>query len=236
MTRFSVFGLLIGLAGCGSTIGAFDGLPEGADVKNAPWPRLVDTPEPPEGRLTAGNGVRAFESLTSQRGQSEARLARADTVPPVSDSLLTRGGNIQSRTENTAPPINEADLLTRAERLQARSELGASAVDEEDLLARAARLQARSGVAESTVIDTDLQARAELQQRRTLQQLPVDEAGLLARTDHTRRNAGPAPLTNVQAAPAVPRPPVPLRPLDTPVVSSSFEERARLARERAAGL
>jgi len=236
MSRLSVLGLLFGLAGCGGTFGAFDGLPASSDVSNVPWPRLVDTPEPPEERLTAGTGEQATERLNALRGQSEGRLARANQILPVTDSLLVRADANRSRPESTVPPVDEAGLLARAEQLQARTAVAPHAVDDADLLARAAQVQARSQVASSDVNETDLLARAALLRQRTAELGTVNEAELLARAIGNRPATRTLATPVAQSSPTAPRPPVPLRPLDTPVVSSSFEERARLARERAAGL
>lgn len=235
MSRLSVLGLLVGLVGCNS-FGAFEDLPPLSDTSNAAWPRLVDTPEPPEGRLLAGEGDRATERLSGLRGDSQARLARADQVPSVSDSLLARGDASRTRPLSEAPPVDEAGLLARAAELQTRTSDAPSAVNDADLLARAARLQAQAEIASAPVDEADLQARAALLRQRTSDFATLNEADLLARAARNQQGftAPVAPIA--QNAPASPRPPAPLRPLDTPVVSSSFEERARLARERAADL
>ena len=184
--------LLVGLAGCGSTIGALDSLPSGPDVSDAEWPLLIDTPEPPEERLTAGTGGNAVERLSARRTQAGQRLSRAESVPPVSDTLLARGTESQSRSAvASVPAVDEADLLARADLLRQRSQIEVASVNE-----------------------TDLQARAELNRTRT--SLPI-----------------PASTVTTSLDAAGPRVPVPLRALDTPVVSSSFEERARRAQERA---
>lgn len=236
MVRWSVLGLLVGLAGCGSTIGAFDGLPPASDVGDAPWPRLVDTPEAPEDRLIAGNGAVVEERLSVRRGSSEARQARADSVAPVSDSLLARGVASQSRPANVVPPVDEAALLERAARLQERTQRAPVDIDDSDLLARAARAEERTRVAPSEVNEVDLLGRAEVLRQRAADVNAVNETELLARAGRSQQNANGAAVPVVSQSPVAPRAPVPLRPLDTPVVSSSFEERARLARERAAGL
>ena len=236
MVRLSALGLLLGLVGCSGSFGAFDDLPPLSDNSDAPWPRLVDTPEAPEGRLVTGEGERATERLAALRGDSETRLARANQVLPVSDSLLARGEASQTRPLNEAPPVDEAGLLARAAQLQSRTADVQPAVDDADLLARAARVRAQAQIASAPVNEADLQARAALLRQRTSDVAALNEADLLSRASRSQRGdtAPVAPI--VQNAPVAPRPPVPLRPLDTPVVSSSFEERARLARERAAGL
>lgn len=184
--------LIVGLSGCGSTIGALDSLPSGPDVGDAAWPRLVDTPEPPEERLTAGNGAGAAERLSVRRSESDERLSRAASVQPVSDTLLTRGEASQSRSGiAAAPAVNEADLLARAEQVRLRSQTDVASINETDLQARAAQSRIRTA-------------------------LPVPASTVTSSLDAVG-----------------PRLPAPLRPLETPVVSSSFEERARLAQERA---
>ena len=226
----------MGLAGCSGSFGAFEDLPPLSDHSEAPWPRLVDTPEPPKGRLVAGDGERATERLNELRSQSQARTARADQVLPVSDSLLVRGEASQTRPLNQVPPVDEVGLFARAAQLQARTTDAPPAVDDSDLLARAARLQAQAQFAAAPVDEAGLEARAALLRQRTSDLATVNEADLLSRSARNQQGfvAPVAPL--VQTAPPAPRQPAPLRPLDTPVVSSSFEERARLARERAAGL
>jgi len=181
--RVSVAVFLL-LAGCGSTIGSFDELPKGADVGDAAWPRLVDTPESPEARLTAGTGEVAAVRLGEQRALLDARRVRADAIPPVSDALQGRGELIASRAADSGSDVDEAALLARADTLRARSQASAVAVD-----------------------DAGLRARALASRQRGLE--PVRPA-------------------------AAPRTPVPLRPLAQPVVSNSFEERARRAQQRAA--
>jgi len=213
MSRLSVLGLLVCLAGCGSSIGALDGLPSGSDVSDVPWPRLVDTPEPPEERLTAGNGTLAEARLSERRGESAVRLARAGSVDPVSDSLLARGVANRTRPIGAVSSVDEAALLARAERLQERSQIAPSDVDEADLLARAALIRQRASRLGS-----------------------VDEASLAVGPASIEQGSYNSRAPLLSGGPAAPRAPVPLRPLDAPVVSSSFEERARLARERAAGL
>ena len=182
MTRYLSIALLFGLGGCGGIIGELEKVPQGPDVSAAPWPRLVDTPEPPEARLTAGSGERALESLTNERTAQDSRQARADAVPPVSQTLVSRGQSNVLRTADAGP-----------------------GVDADDLLARAALLRERTQ-ASSQPISNDLEARSALIRERS--------------------------NTAVVAA-APPNRPVPLRPLETPVVSSTFEERARKAQERA---
>lgn len=169
MVRLVSVAVLLGFAGCGSTIGALDGLPDGPDMSAVEWPRLVDTPEAPEARLTSGAGERAVQNLQAQQASAAARIARAEAVLPVSDALLQRSAASRARTAVPAAPA-------------------------------------------------------------------VDEAGLLARAQEIRvRAVAPRPTLSVSEAGASPlRRPVPIRPLDTPVVSSNFEERARRARERAA--
>ena len=232
MSRLGVLGLLVGLVGCGSSFGAFDDVPTGNDVSAEPWPRLVDTPEPPEARLTAGTGEQATQRLSGLRSETEQRLARADAVQPVPDSLLARGEASRSRPVNAIPSIDEAGLLARAAQLEARTAVPPPAVDDVDLLARAAQVQARAQSASSAVDETDLLARAALLRQRTSEQNEIGEDSLLARGAQAQATGA----SSGQSAPVLPRPPVPLRPLDVPVVTSSFEERARLARERAAGL
>lgn len=213
MSRLIVLGLLVGLAGCGSSIGALDGLPSGSDVSDVPWPRLVDTPEPPEARLTAGHGDRAAERLAQQRGAAADRQARAEAVAPVSETLVARGASNQARPVGSVAPVNEADLLARAARLRANADIAPQPLEEADLLARAELLRARAGALGS-----------------------VNEPDLLARALRNRQSVGAPTSSLARTVPVSPRPPVPLRPLDTPVVSSDFENRARLARERAARL
>ena len=185
-------GLVLCLAGCGSTIGALDSLPSGPDVSEAAWPRLVDTPEPPEERLTAGTGDRAVQRLGQQRAAADQRLVQAASVQPVSDELLSRGATSQSRSAvAAAPAVDEVGLLARADALRARTQIEVASVNEADLLNRASEIRARTSV-------------------------PV-----------------PASTVTLSGDLSGPRAPVPLRPLDAPVVSSSFEERARLAQQRA---
>ena len=178
MTRVVILGLVCGLAGCGSTIGAFDGLPAGPDVTESAWPRLVDTPAPPDDRLVAGTGEQAAARLGAQRVQAEARAARANQVAPVSETLAARGKTNLARTGDAGPGFDETDLRARA--------------------------------------------------------APIDDGALQARAALVRARTSAPPATSSIITGAQVRRPVPLRPLDTPVVSDSFEERARLARERAA--
>ncbi len=212
--------LLIGFAGCGNTIGALDSLPSGPDVSGVAWPLLVDTPEPPEERLMAGTGAQAITRLNARRTAVDGRLASAAALPPVSDVLLTRAESSRSRVSvGAGPAVNEADLLARAESLRQRTDLqSASAAtqnfDEAALLARAERARQQSSLAFASAGEADLQNRANI-------------SGL-------RKNQ-PQAASAFDAASATfgPRAPVPLRPLDTPVVSNSFEQRARLAQARA---
>jgi len=183
MTRCFSLVFLIALGGCGGAIGSFDDVPPGPDVSAAEWPRLVDTPEPPEVRLTAGNGDRAVQRLAGQRTMLDERRSRADAVAPVSQALASRGQTNLTRTADVGPGIDADDLLARAARLREK---------------RLASTEPTTG---------DLAARsASARQRNTASQPVLAEL----------------------------RRPVPLRPLEQPVVSQSFEERARRAQQRAA--
>lgn len=215
MLRLSALGLCVGLMGCGSTIGALDGLPAGPDLSDTPWPRLVDTPAAPEGRMIPAEGEQAKARLAQRRGEADARSARAQAVAPVSETLLARGEASRTRTDlPDRPTVNEADLVARAERLRARTQLANAPIAETDLLARAALLRERAALMAN-----------QSGQDATLAQSTLDQ----------QRSTQPA-FAAAPAGPPQPRVPVPLRSLDTPVVSSDFEERARLARERAARL
>jgi len=163
--RVGISVLVLLLSGCGQVVGDLAELPRGADVGDAPWPLLVDTPEPPANRLMAEDGERTATRLAALRETADGRLARAQAVPPVADDLLVRGAANQGRTSDAAPTFDEAGLLARAERLRQRA------------------------------VEAD---------------------------------AMTAPVAAIR-----PARPVPLRPLDAPVVSLSFEERARRALARA---
>lgn len=183
MRRCFPIAFLMALGGCGSTLGSFDDAPAGPDVSAAEWPLLVDTPEPPEGRLTAGNGDRAVQRLAEQRVVVDRRRVQADTVAPVSEVLVSRGQTSLSRTDDGGPGFDADDLLARAARLREKRLEPAPTVSS-DLALRSATARERNSVAEPSVVAV--------------------------------------------------RRPVPLRPLESPVVSVSFEERARRAQQRAA--
>jgi len=213
--RFAVFTVpILGLVGCGSTIGALDSLPTGPDVSGVAWPKLVDTPSLPEDRLNLETGERAAERLIRRKVQAGERLVSANATQPVSDALVIRGGENQNRvSDGTSLIVDDATLLARAARAQERSRVVDGNVDEAGLRARASRQTERYSLDRSAVDETDLVARAVRQ---------------IGRSDGNTLDA----TSGTTAAPT-PRAPVPLRPLDTPVVSSSFEERARQARLRA---
>ncbi len=253
--------MIVGLSGCGSSITALDSLPKGPDVSSAEWPRLIDTPAlPAEELLNTQTGERVIERLDRQGNEIEARRLRADSVLPVSEqltaraiasrsrsdaaanpavdeaSLLARAAQSRESTRVTSAQFDERDLLARAARQRERNTDTAHFVDEDDLLARVARQQARDADGTRFVNESDLLARAARQQQRTAGvTLPSDGVDLRARSQlNQTKSSNVASISSPPKATDGPSAPRPLRPLESPVVSSSFEERARLALKRAA--
>lgn len=251
--------MIVGFSGCGSSIAALDSLPAGPDVSAAEWPRLVDTPAlPDEELLNTQTGERVIERLARQGNEVEARRLRADAVPPVSGQLLDRATVSRFRSDAAPiPAVDEASLLARAAQSRGNTQVTSIQFDESDLLARAARQRDRSNEITHFVDEQDLLARAARQRARAIDsELRVDEGDLLARAANERQRTATSAISNEKndlrarsllaqskvrridpvsslANSEVPRAPQPLRPLDAPVVSSSFEERARRARLRA---
>lgn len=257
--RFNGYLIMIAcLSGCGNSIGTLDSLPAGPDVSAAEWPRLVDTPTlPDEELLNTQTGERVIERLDRQGNEVEARRLRADAIPPVSGqlldratvsrsrsdvasvpavdeaSLLARAAQLRDNAQATSVQFDERDLLARAARQRQRNSDVAHFVDENDLLARAARQQARDADGARFVNENDLLARAARQQERTAGiSLSSGDLDLRARSQLNQTKA--SNVSQPSNAVDEPRAPRPLRPLEAPVVSSSFEERARLALQRAA--
>lgn len=190
MKQVGSFVLVLCLAGCGSTIGTLDELPDGPDVSAAEWPRLVDTPEPPEARLIAGTGERAAQRLGVAREQAGIRLASAGAVPPVSDALLSRGAASRARSDGAvAPAVDEAALLARAERLRQRTATELPAIDEAGLMARAAAMSGRGVASASAAVETA--ALAPVAAPRPLRPLdaPVVSSGFEARARQAQERA-----------------------------------------------
>lgn len=109
------------LAGCGSTIGQFDDLPVVELDEETPWPRLVDTPEPPEARLTAGTGGAALVRLNEGKTASVQRKLRAEQVQPVPDALADRTALAQTRSAAPMTVIRDDTLAARAALSQERT-------------------------------------------------------------------------------------------------------------------
>ncbi len=228
--------MIVGLSGCGSSIAALESLPAGPDVNSAEWPKLIDTPAlPAEGLLSVRTGEHVIERLDRQGGEVEARRKRADAVLPVSEQLTARA--IASRSRSDAVPIpsvDEASLLARAAQSHKNTQGTSVQVNERDLLARAVRQRARNVDNGFRVDESDLLARAARQRERTVNAAPADgKDDLRARSLLAQSKAGNIAPASPPANDASPRAPRPLRPLDSPVISSSFEERARRARLRA---
>lgn len=226
----------VGLSGCGSSITALDSLPAGPDVSSAQWPRLIDTPAlPAEELLSVQTGEQVIERLDRQGDEVESRRQRAEAILPVSEQLTARA--IASRSRSDAAPlpaVDEASLLARAAQSRENTQGTSVQVNERDLLARAVLQRARNLDSGFRVDESDLLARAAEQRERTINAALADEKDdMRARSLLAQSKAGNIAPASPPANDASPHAPQPLRPLDSPVVSSSFEERARRARLRA---
>lgn len=134
-------------AACGGTIGQFDSLPAIPVDQNAPWPRLVDTPEPPEARLTAGTGKAALSQLTDQRMTSAERSEAVRATPSVPDTLRERVSVADSRRSVPAPPVDAAALSLRADEARRRADTAGEPVNSEALIAFAETQRNRKSAA-----------------------------------------------------------------------------------------
>ncbi len=141
-------------------------------------------------------------------------------------SELPRGADLSDTPwpllVDTPEPPTDRLLITEGERTAVRLAGLREAAD-----TRLARAQAVPPVSDGLV------ARGAANQGRTGDAAPpIDEVALLARAEELRRRAQSINAESA-SAPVLPARPTPLRPLDAPVVSSGFEERARRALARA---
>ena len=201
--------LAAALPACGGSIAAIDGLPDIAVDESAPYPRLVDVPEPPEARLTAGTGEVVLARLNESADDAATRREAAIRATAVLPDLGPAGSEARARAATPPEPIDDT-LLARA--AQARARPPAPPVDDA-LLARARAVRARAATPAAPIDER-------LLERRPRPAPPEPVA------------AAPRPAPTTQASTPARRPaPVPPRTGD--VLEDGFERKAREALERA---
>lgn len=104
---------LLLFAACGRTIGKLDSLPDIPVAETAPWPRLVDTPQPPEARLTAGTGGAVLTTLTERNAVIQGRQQTVRSVSPAPDSLRDRVAQAEARRVAAGSAVDEQALASR---------------------------------------------------------------------------------------------------------------------------
>lgn len=146
--------LLVGLVGCGSQFAEIEGLPAQRVSSDTPWPRLIDTPAPPQDRLLATTGPRTLAALSTE---GEAARDRRDAVPlpqSVGNELTARAVQLAERAEMLTAGVDRVALIQRAETLNAREAQAVGGQVDGDALARRGReLNARNAAATENRID-----------------------------------------------------------------------------------
>ena len=108
--RFAVLvAMLLGTAGCSSVLGRSDEFPVTANLDALEYPRLVDTPQPPQGRLVVEEGALVLAQL-SEQGAESARLLTSPAPPSIVGTLQGRSGALSLATP---PPASAVDALRR---------------------------------------------------------------------------------------------------------------------------
>ncbi len=226
MRFFTFVILMLFFTGCGNTISELNSLSSSSDVEHSAWPKLVDTPVAPDGVLLPETGVQATQRLKNRTVAVQARSARAGSVVSVTAQLDERGrANLARDTLSNRTAVDSAALLARAGEIRRRTALSGAGFANADLAARATRQQSRNSLTEQPVNHRDLITK--VRDARIMSSKPATPLSVTAVTQPSRQ---PGPVQPIFVDPIVPEP---LRALDAPVVSTSFQERARLAQERA---
>lgn len=185
------FVCLVLMTGCGGEFARIDGLPATRDVSDVPWPRLVDTPAPPQNALLPETGTAALATLNRTRQSVVARTALPGPQRVAVAELDGRVARIRQQSAVTVPGVDADDLAARSARLAQGRGVPVAALSADELQARAQRIAAMRAQGSNAVDARQLRMRGDrIAAARTQALGGPDEGALKARADRIKARAG----------------------------------------------